>query len=93
MNFLATSVGIIGLRVVTVWIYARTGSLVLGWLTHLGFTGGQLSFVSFALTSGETVVWNASFSVAVIGVVVFVLARNKDLVRPSTQPGEPMATL
>ena len=79
VNFLATSVGIIGLRVVTVWIYARTGSLVLGWLTHLGFTGGQLTFVSFALTSGETVVWNTSFSIAVIGIVIFLLARNKDL--------------
>ena len=80
LNFLATSVGIIGLRIVTIWIYVRTSSLVLGWLTHLGFTGGQLSLVSFALTSGETIVWNAAFSVAVIGIVVFLLARNKDLI-------------
>jgi len=79
VNFLATSVGIIGLRIVTIWIYMRTSSLVLGWLTHLSFTGGQLSLVSFALTSGETIVWNTAFSVAVIGIVVFPLARNKDL--------------
>ncbi len=79
VNFLASSVGIIGLRIVTVWLYVRTRSLVLGWLTHLSFTGGQLSFVSFALTSGETIVWNTAFSVAVMGVVVFLLARNKDL--------------
>ena len=79
VNFLATSIGIIGLRIVTIWIYMRTSSLVLGWLTHLGFTGGQLSFVSFALTSDETIVWNAAFSVAVIGIVAFLLARNKDL--------------
>ena len=79
VNFLATSVGIIGLRIVTIWIYIRTRSLVLGWLTHASFTGGQLSLVSFALTSGETIVWNAAFSVAVIGIVVFLLARNKDL--------------
>ena len=79
VNFLATSVGIIGLRIVTIWIYMQTSSLVLSWLTHLGFTGGQLSLVSLALTSGETVVWNAAFSVAVIGMVAFLLARNKDL--------------
>jgi len=79
VNFLATSIGIIGLRIVIVWIYMRTSSLVLGWLTHLGFTGGQLSFVSLTLTSAETIVWNAAFSVAVIGIVVFLLARNKNL--------------
>lgn len=81
VNFLATSVGIIGLRIVTIWIYVRTSSLVLGWLTHLGFTGGQLSLVSFALTSGETIVWNAAFSAAVIGIAVFLVVRNKDLMR------------
>lgn len=79
VNFVATSVGIIGLRIVTIWIYVRTSSLVLGWLTHLGFTGGQLSLVSFALTSGETIVWNAAFSAAVIGIAVFLVVRNKDL--------------
>ena len=84
VNFLATSVGIVGLRIVTIWIYMRTGSLVLCWLTHLGFTSGQLSFVSFALTSGETIVWNAAFAVAVTGVVVFLLVRNKDLMARST---------
>ena len=55
VNFLATSVGIVGLRIVTLWIFARTTSLVLGWLTHASFTGGQLLLVSLALTSGETV--------------------------------------
>lgn len=79
VNFLATSVGIIGLRIVTIWIYTRTSSLVLGWLTHVGFTGGQLLFVSFALTSGETIVWNSAFSFAVVLIVVFLLARNRDL--------------
>ena len=82
VNFLATSVGIIGLRIVTIWIYMRTSSLVLGWLTHLGFTGGQLSLVSFALTSGETIVWNAAFAAAVVGIVAFLLVRNEDFFHP-----------
>ena len=79
VNFLATSVGIVGLRIVTIWIYTRTSSLVLGWLTHVSFTCGQLLFVSFGLTSVETIVWNSAFSFAVIGIVIFLLVRNKDL--------------
>jgi len=79
VNFLATSVGIVGLRIVTIWIYMRTSSLVLGWLTHAGFTCGQLLLVSFDLTSGETIVWNSAFSITVIGIVLFLLVRNKDL--------------
>ena len=79
VNFLATSVGIVGLRIVTIWIYMRTSSLVLGWLTHAGFTGGQLLLVSLDLTSGETIVWNLAFSITVIGIVLFLLVWNKDL--------------
>ena len=79
VNFLATSVGIVGLRIVTIWIYTRTSSLVLGWLTHASFTGGQLLLVSFALTSGETIVWNAAFSLAVIGIVVYLVVWKREL--------------
>ena len=50
-------------------------SLVLGWLTHVGFTGGQLLLVPLDLTSGETVVWNSAFSFVVIGVVVLLVIR------------------
>lgn len=78
-NFLATSVGIVGLRIVTIWIYAQTDSLVLGWLTHASFTGGQLLWVSLALTSVETIAWNSAFSFGVIGIVAFLMIRNKDL--------------
>jgi hypothetical protein len=81
VNFLATSIGIVGLRIVTLWIYAQTSSLVLGWLTHASFTAGQLLFVSLALTSAETVVWNAAFSVSVIGIAALVVLWNKELMR------------
>ena len=79
LNFLATSVGIVGLRIVTIWIYTRTGSLVLSWLTHAGFTGGQLAFVSLDLTPAETTIWNSAFSLSVTGIVVVVVLRNRDL--------------
>lgn len=83
VNFLATSVGIVGLRIVTIWIYSRTSSLVLGWLTHASFTGGQLLLVSLDLTSRETILWNTTFSIAVAGIVVVLVVRNKDLMRRS----------
>jgi hypothetical protein len=79
LNFFAASVGIVGLRIVIIWIYTRTSSLVLGWLTHASFTGGQLLLVSLDLTSGETVVWNSAFSFSVIGIVVILMVHNKDL--------------
>ena len=79
VNFLATSVGIVGLRIITIWIYTRTQSLVLGWLLHAGFTGGQLGFVSLELTSIETIIWNSAFSLAVIVIAILVVLRNKDL--------------
>jgi membrane protease YdiL (CAAX protease family) len=78
-NFLIASVGIVGLRIVTIWIYTRTRSLVLGWLTHASFTGGQLLLVSLDLTAGETVVWNSAFSLGVVGIVVFLVIWNKEL--------------
>jgi len=81
VNFLVTSVGIVGLRIVTIWIYTRTSSLVLGWLTHASFTGGQLSFVSLDLTAGETIIWNSAFSFSVIGIVVYLVVSNRDLMR------------
>ena len=83
VNFLATAVGIVGLRIITIWIYAHTRSLVLGWLTHASFTGGQLSLVSFELTAGETVIWNWAFSIAVVGIGVLVVLRNRELMTRS----------
>ncbi len=85
VNFVATAVGIVGLRIITIWIYAQTRSLVLGWLTHASFTSGQLSLVTFELTPPETVIWNWSFSLAVIALVVFVVLRNREWM---TLPGE-----
>ena len=79
INFLITSVGIIGLRVITIWIYTRTRSLVLGWLMHASFTGGQLSLVSLDLTAANTIIWNSAFSLSVLGIVVIVVVLNRDL--------------
>ena len=79
VNFFFASVGIVGLRIVMIWIYTRTKSLVLAWLMHASFTGGQLLFVSLELTSSETVIWNAAFALSVTGIVIYQVLSNLDL--------------
>ncbi len=81
INFLVASVGIVILRIVTVWIYSKTKSVVLGWITHASFTTGQLLFVSLAFTSRETVIWQTMFMGSLTLVVLFILAKNWDLMK------------
>jgi membrane protease YdiL (CAAX protease family) len=61
--------GLIILRVMILWMYTRTQSLVLGWLTHVSWTGGQL-LLTVHLSATETVIWNAVF----IGILILVMA-------------------
>lgn len=78
-RLVVTEMSVAALVVVMGMVHAPTIAAIAVVFRSQRFTGGQLSFVSFALTSGETIVWNAAFSAAVIGIVAFLLARNKDL--------------
>lgn len=77
-HFLLWMAGLIVLRVITLWIYIRTKSLVLGWLTHVSYTCGQTIFVPLALTSAETVLWNAAFVLALLLVLMGLVSMNSD---------------
>lgn len=68
-HFTLWLVGLIILRVMITWMYTRTQSLVLGWLTHFSWTGGQL-LLTVNLTALETVRWNTVF----IGILLLVFA-------------------
>jgi hypothetical protein len=70
--------GLIVLRVITLWIYIRTKSLVLGWLTHVSYTCGQTLFVPLALTAVETVLWNSAFVLALLLVLMCLVSMNSD---------------
>jgi hypothetical protein len=59
-------------------IYVRTESLVLGWLTHFSYTGGQLLLVSLTLSAVEMLLWNSAFVFVLILVMVFLVTMNKD---------------
>lgn len=77
-HFLLWMAGLIALRIITLWIFIRTESLVLGWLTHFSYTGGQTIFVPLTLTAVETLFWNSAFVLLlIVGLIYFVLL-NKD---------------
>jgi len=77
-HFLLWMAGLIVLRVFTLWIYIRTKSLVLGWLIHVSYTGGQTILVPLALTALETVLWNFAFVLVLLFVLVCFVSMNKD---------------
>jgi membrane protease YdiL (CAAX protease family) len=78
IHFLLWMVGLTVLRILIIWIYVRTDSLVLGWLTHFSYTGGQLLLVPLALTAVETLLWNAVFVTVLLLVMGFLIILNKD---------------
>lgn len=77
-HFLLWMVGLIVLRIIIMWIYVRTKSLVLGWLTHFSYTGGQVILVPLALTAVETILWNTAFVFFLLIVMVYLVSMNKD---------------
>jgi hypothetical protein len=78
MHFLLWLVGLTILRIVIIWIYIRTNSLVLGWLTHFSYTGGQLLFVPLAFTAVETLLWNFTFVLVLLFVMAVLFITNND---------------
>jgi membrane protease YdiL (CAAX protease family) len=78
IHFLLWMVGLIVLRIIILWAYFRTKSLVLGWLAHFGYTGGQLLFVPLSLTAVETVLWNTAFIVVLLVVMALLFIMNED---------------
>jgi len=70
--------GLIVLRIITLWVYIRTKSVVLGWLTHLSYTTGQTLFVPLTLTAVETVLWNSAFVLVLLLALMYLVSMNKD---------------
>ena len=77
-HFLLWMAGLIVMRVIILWIYIRTKSLVLGWLTHVSYTAGQIIFVPLALTAVETILWNTAFVLALFLVLAYLVSTNED---------------
>ena len=71
-------IGLIALRIITLWIYLRTKSLVLGWLSHVSYTGGQTILVPLTLTAVETILWNSVFVLCLVFVLVCLASFSKN---------------
>jgi membrane protease YdiL (CAAX protease family) len=78
IHFLLWMVGLIVLRIIILWIYIRTKSVVIGWLTHFSYTGGLTLFVSLTFSAVETVLWNSAFVFVLLLVIVGLVSTNKD---------------
>lgn len=77
IHFFFTSVVIMAFRVVAVWIYAHTQSLLLCWFAHVGFKCGQLLFVPHNISSQATITWQFAFMIAMALIVSVALLRRR----------------
>ncbi len=75
LHFFLWTIALIALRFFIIWIYNRTGSLLLPILTHASFTGGQLILTPSTLNGTETILWYAVF-VAVLSVLVLLMIKS-----------------
>ena len=71
-------IGLIVLRIITLWIYLRTKSLILGWLTHVSYTAGQTILVPLTLTAFETILWNSTFVLGLVFLLMCLASFSKD---------------
>lgn len=78
IHFFLWLIGLIVLRIIILWMYVRTRSVVLGWLTHFSYTGGQLYFVSVSMPVVETLLWNTAFVLILLIAVALLFIQNKD---------------
>ena len=74
LHFLLWIIALIAFRVIAVWIYDRSGSVLLAALAHGSFTGSQLVFGPPEATAAQSVLWYGVFTflVALFAVVVMV---------------------
>ncbi len=75
-------VAMTAMRVLLVWIYQNTGSLLLAQLTHASSTGFLFMFDPRAVSPANLALWYAVYAVVLWVPAAIVLARNgRDLLR------------
>lgn len=70
-------IGVTALRVIVVWLYKRTDSLLIAQLTHASYTGGLLLLAPIGLGPTQTTLWMSAFSIALWIVVGALVALNR----------------
>ena len=77
LHFFLWIVALTAFRLLAVWIYNCSGSLLLAQLAHASFTGSQLIFGPPGVTSAGAIAWYAVFAIALCVVVTFIVFKNK----------------
>lgn len=78
-HFLLWIIALTAFRLLAVWIYNHTNSLLLVQLTHAGFTGSQLIFGPPAVTPSESVLWYSVFAAVLCIVVTLIILKDRDI--------------
>ncbi len=83
---LAFIVAMTALRILIVWIYSNTGSILLSQIMHASSTGFLVAFSPLAVTAAQEGLWYAVYAAGLWLVVTLVTVRyGKHLVRQSGQ--------
>ncbi len=78
MHFFLWIIALTAFRLLSVWIYNRSNSLLLAQLTHASFTGSQLVFGPQAVSAAESVFWYMIFIFALCIVVAVIVIKEKN---------------
>ena len=79
LHFFLWILALTALRILIVWIFNNTGSLLLAQLTHASFTGSQLMFTPSVLNRTESIAWYLAFVIVlwVLVTAAFIAERSK----------------
>jgi uncharacterized protein len=78
LHFLLWIIALIVFRILAVWIYNHTQSILLATLTHASFTGSQLIF-SPIVSGAETIVWYSVFTVVLCIIAAIIVLKDKKM--------------
>jgi len=77
IHFFLWLLALTAFRLIAVWIYNDTKSLLLAQFTHASFTGSQIIFSPSTLSAAENVMWYAGFVITLWIVVMFIIKRER----------------
>lgn len=77
LHFLLWIAALTAFRLIAVWIYNGSNSLLMAQLAHGSYTGSQLVFGPPALSASQDILWYTVFSVALCAVTAIIIFREK----------------
>ncbi len=78
LHFILWIIALTAYRLLSVWIYNSSNSLLLAQLTHASFTGSQLVFWPQAVSAAESVIWYMIFAFALCIVAAMIGIKEKN---------------